>query len=477
MATHPAVTFPNPVNALRALRQLEHAVYHRLRSIAHDRQFVDMVRDAIPSLPLFANLRCGAWYHPFFDATCYFKSTDGHFGHWSFSQSRLNLHIAVQAAERGGAMIVDSTRKGKEFPDSLTRTIPIWAAVLNALVAKEPNDLSPPTPAVILPPWVPASEAATVSALVQEWAQALRGSGGFDVPALRATLHLPLRCVWVSPANADFLHAGMLTRLREHCIPLFLVSVSNPHGSDAPRESWTYIQGAGDDQEVWALGLTPRLFWAHENWLLDPFITAAECKQRVLDLVEREGKGAPILLQQPSWGDPRAIGQTGLHLAAATALRPPLDGFALVLDCGRPSSLPPGPNVRLIPVDRHHKHHLERSLPALLEAINAFLPRGPICIACDDGTAVSVSVAVAALALLFTADFTPKPVGSVDLETVRNARIHKDDVKRCLMFICSHVHDSCPDRNLMKQVNRFFMAEGAFAEINFGSGHRKDHQP
>lgn len=32
-----------------------------------------------PSLPLFANLRCGLWYvAPPVPDTCYFKSTDGH---------------------------------------------------------------------------------------------------------------------------------------------------------------------------------------------------------------------------------------------------------------------------------------------------------------------------------------------------------------------------------------------------------------
>ena len=41
------------------------------------------------------------------------QSTDGHSGHWDFSRTRLNLHLAVQAARRGGAIVVDSTRRGK----------------------------------------------------------------------------------------------------------------------------------------------------------------------------------------------------------------------------------------------------------------------------------------------------------------------------------------------------------------------------
>lgn len=32
-------------------------------------------------------------------------------------------------------MIVDSTRKGKRFPDSMSKTIPIWACVLNRAIS------------------------------------------------------------------------------------------------------------------------------------------------------------------------------------------------------------------------------------------------------------------------------------------------------------------------------------------------------
>lgn len=32
-------------------------------------------------------------------------------------------------------MIVDSTRKGKRFPDSMSKTIPTWTCVLNRAIA------------------------------------------------------------------------------------------------------------------------------------------------------------------------------------------------------------------------------------------------------------------------------------------------------------------------------------------------------
>lgn len=44
-------------------------------------------------------------------------------GRWSFSYTRLNMHLAAAAAASGGCILVDSTRTGKRFPDSFTATV------------------------------------------------------------------------------------------------------------------------------------------------------------------------------------------------------------------------------------------------------------------------------------------------------------------------------------------------------------------
>ena len=91
-----------------------------------------------PSLPVIPNERAGLWYtRPGLNScnqSVYFKSTDGHFGVWNFSLKRLNLHILPTIAENGGCLIIDTTKRGKRFPDSLGKTVPIWCSVLNAAV-------------------------------------------------------------------------------------------------------------------------------------------------------------------------------------------------------------------------------------------------------------------------------------------------------------------------------------------------------
>ncbi|KAI4246606.1 MAG: hypothetical protein LQ352_006371, partial [Teloschistes flavicans] len=63
-------------------------------------------------------------------------------GQWAFSSRRLNLQVLDIVGKHGGCIIVDSTRRGKSMPDALSKTIPIWCAVMNRLLFEEPSQES-----------------------------------------------------------------------------------------------------------------------------------------------------------------------------------------------------------------------------------------------------------------------------------------------------------------------------------------------
>lgn len=107
---------PSLNRVLKELRRDELSLFNCVHSIAADAAFVREISALHEGLPIFANLRCGLWYTPGIDYTCYFKSTDGHYGNWNFSATRLNWHVASAAARHGGCVIVDATRRGKSFP-------------------------------------------------------------------------------------------------------------------------------------------------------------------------------------------------------------------------------------------------------------------------------------------------------------------------------------------------------------------------
>lgn len=80
------------------------------------------------------------------------------------------MHILQLAQQHHGLVIVDSTRKGKRYPDSFLKTIPIWCHVLNTAIYQVCNkkhwqvpelhlhesvELERPLIEVLLPQFVP----------------------------------------------------------------------------------------------------------------------------------------------------------------------------------------------------------------------------------------------------------------------------------------------------------------------------------
>ena len=88
---------------LSSLKRSTLSITNRLHSIHYDSLFVQNVASNY-NLPLVPNERCGSWYIPPEQkvGSAYFKSTDGHWGQWSFSTRRLNLQILDIIGRSGG---------------------------------------------------------------------------------------------------------------------------------------------------------------------------------------------------------------------------------------------------------------------------------------------------------------------------------------------------------------------------------------
>ena len=184
---------------LRELRCARRSLKAHLLSILEDSKVVIELK-TVTKLPLLANIRNGLWYSPTesFSSTCYFKSTDGHDQNWKFSLTRMNLHVALLAASSNGCIVVDSTRRGKKFPDSLYSTIPIWMSVVNSILFP---GLSP-SDAFESPPWMPASIRAQIVSKIPEFVSKVPcACKDIIKETLRAAVSLPMRPIWVSPGE------------------------------------------------------------------------------------------------------------------------------------------------------------------------------------------------------------------------------------------------------------------------------------
>lgn len=139
-----------------------------------------------------------------------------------------------------------------------------------------------------LPLWVTQTERTTIEGQLDGWTNKLESSGA-DISPLVPLLKKPLRPLWVSQRSVIWLN-----EVPEHdswdFTPIILVSASSPSGylqqKSTSQFSWNYIPGAGDDEESWARGLSPTLFWKHAIDIIDS--GPDQCNKKVADIVEKD---------------------------------------------------------------------------------------------------------------------------------------------------------------------------------------------
>jgi tRNA A64-2'-O-ribosylphosphate transferase len=176
------LSMPNDYKAVQR-QTAQYDLFNRLHSISSDSAFVRATAEAYKHrFEVIPNQRCGTWYcDPSSSSSvyAYFKSTDGHTGNWGFNMRRSNLPFAEMAEKKGGVILVDSTRRGKRMPDALSKTVPIWCAVINRAIARRRRggkekewDGELYTP----PNVVSGSERAQIEEKLDGWAEALEVS-------------------------------------------------------------------------------------------------------------------------------------------------------------------------------------------------------------------------------------------------------------------------------------------------------------
>ncbi|KAK9360521.1 tRNA A64-2'-O-ribosylphosphate transferase [Lipomyces starkeyi] len=469
-AADPAISDANLFGAVsKSLRKDSRSVHNRLRSIAHDSKFVIDVSEAF-GLPLVANERCGRWYIPpeRIAESVYFKSTDGHTGQWGFSLRRLNLHIIDLVARSGGIVIVDSTRRGKRMPDALSKTVPIWCAVLNNAMFGVGKLYTSPTA-------VSRSEHAQIEAQIGTWTQQfLVRRCGIDIAKICAHLDKPLRPIWVTPDVSLILPPEPPTFDEFHAIVLCTASRTVQDGAER-RQGYTYVQGAADDQEAWASGITPNLFWINKELLLKS--TDHEVEQIIQN---GQLKGGQPDFESPGIGnstrllDITAIADTGIYIGkkkqSAINHYNDITDFNTIIDLSTsPTALPDTQTTNKeilqlpIPDGKKGSKQFRADLPRIIAFFErtclsnkarseSISPEICLLILCDTGSDFSVGAALAILSLYYNEE------GHIDennKERIKN-RIDKDLVRRRRTLIVVHRKVN-PSRATLLAVNSVLM--------------------
>ncbi|CAA7265580.1 unnamed protein product [Cyclocybe aegerita] len=467
-------TLPDNSNPLEYIRRESLDIFNRLHSIEEDVEFVKRVHAAYKDTPFLPNLRCGAWYtDPSLatDVPAYFKSTDGHFNNWSFNLRRANLHLLPLILKCYGIILIDSTRAGKRIPDALSKTVPIWCAVINrALLIRHPEqirdrehlswDISLYTPPVA----VSMQEHHQIELRLDRWAHVLAASS-FELPVLPG----PLRPLWITPASSAFPRFPDVRAGQREFLPVVCVSASRQvdQGVERRTSGFSYVQGSGDDHELWGMGLTPAMFWTHRDNLLSA--GRLELPELVSAIVSQEASSFPSEIKSPTPIE-RVEGRVLIcTLTDVPASLPHPVGLADVYVTLTPSAEPPPSNrhklyVPVLAGKRGQAHFLRIVLPTTSRFIREHLHNGEtVCIACESGKDLSVGVALAALQLFFRDDGTFRDLGTVSFEKDMTAKaFSKNSIRTRLEWIIASRPQANPSRATLKRVNEFLLSPPSF---------------
>lgn len=487
---HPNTSMDQDWKELSKTFRLENKnIKSRLLSVLEDYQYIqDIIEPTFCDYKIVPNERCGVWYCPpeKYNKTCYFKSTDGHTDIWEFSHRRLNFHILEDIFTDGGVVIVDSTRRGKKIPDSLSKTIPIWCAVLNCIINAEinghglyvttefaekylflpPNTVSPTERLQIL---------AKIPTLVENCIKYVPNvrtmllekiKTHFKGPNKLENEEIVLRPIWIHPGskhNIDtftgdvvpwtgFSHGAFQTGKEPLVFTVCCCSCSYQCQDGTNKKSgYTYVQGAADDHELWSNGLEAVDFWKNVEYFSNLENTDAEISFYIAENIT--GKRS---LQEHELKYEKITEQVYIGISGPVDALP--QNFKLWIRCGAASEEAKENSdpqvIHFYPGLKSNEKKSGKNLRvALIEIVplvekilfdNSGAPelKNTVLITCDTGTDISAGIALAIIAKSFSA-------GPVNKVTIRQHLTQM--INKCTQFQIN------PSRATLNSVNSFLM--------------------
>lgn len=339
------------------------------------------------------------------------------------------------------------------MPDALSKTIPIWCNVLNRLLFPDDSRAHK----LYTPPQVVSeSENAQIMALLPSFLDSLR-SLNISVSDLKANISKPIRPFWVTPDS----RIEKTDEVFQGFHPIICCTVSRRVAGGELSEGG-YIQGAGDDTENWAHGLTPALFWEYQESLLS---TPESDLPHLIEMLVSQAatvlsNGGSMTCVKPTsyiFVTPiPAINAKGTGADACTiALLPKVTEESTWQMTSSKLEIGLGPN-------KLGSRNLRTALPVIVDFVQKMLLRNNegsskekhIIIACESGKDFSVGVALALLCLFFDDEGDLfKVKGVEDLKT----KINKTFIRQRLRWISDCMPEANPSRATLQSVNSFLM--------------------
>lgn len=338
------------------------------------------------------------------------------------------------------------------MPDALSKTVPIWCTVLNRYLFPEKPQFHD---ICVLSRLVSHSEHAQIKALIPTFVASFEALG-ISREDLRKHLDKPLRPIWITPDS----------QLSERYHPIFefhpiICCTVSRYVVSGETSACGYIQGAGDDTENWALGLTPKIFWENRQELLSaPESQIPEIIQRYLSEqgVNESTIGLELCCIKPT---------SCLFVSVdrvANAISPEDSCVVILLPNLTETTILGKKMVLGIGKNKQGSRNLRKHLGSIIEFLTSCLSIVDsqehkkheiknIIVACQTGMEYSIGVALAILCLFFTEN-------GDRLEKPRDRRaLTKEFIRSKLAWISISIPAANPSNATLQSVNSYLMGQ------------------
>jgi len=304
---------------------------------------------------------------------------------------------------------------------------------------------------------------------------------GLDLPELRRRAGRPVRCVWVDqPSSTEEWEgtaqglAAQISSERERFtgkgvdVNILVCCSASKVVAGAEMSSEGYIQGAGDDGEGWARGLTARVFWAHKEELMSAVQSGEDVEGLVDRLVTEDkyrsshGPGHSVLVAPTR----------NLYVGFGESILADHD-FDLVIDV---NALHDEPQSKLLGMrckeGKIGSKMMRERLPQIAARAEKQLrtwPEKKILVKCSTGKDLSVGVVLVILCCFYADDgkcfacmflLAAKLILSLSTGQVSFPQTHTVDkqfIKQRLAWITSSKPEANPSRATLQAVNSFLI--------------------
>lgn len=327
------------------------------------------------------------------------------------------------------------------MPDALSKTVPVWTCVLNRLLfpdAEETRKLR--TPEHVVGRSEHAQMEQRISQFVAE-AQSL----ALDLDGLRTKLGgKPMFPVWITPDASVDLTVPQQSAERNL---IALCTASGRSSSSGPLGS-AYVQGAADDSEAWALGLSAAMFWANSERLL---LTGEDDLPSVMTDIVAEST------DQESIRDAVLVKPTeNVWIGSNAAAEGAKQSYDVVVSCSEEPDIVIASRLKTAylhlscSTGKVGSRQLRAQLPKLERIEAALKPKSRILVTCPTGRDLAVG---AALALICRQCRDDGKLGAA----FSNVSPSKTLIKHRLSWIMVSMPDAAPSRATLQSVNAFLL--------------------